>query len=120
MGQQIREVICRTVYKKVKNYNREDMNLWLNEFGRELYNDGCRDSAMAEMTALKDEFDFDTDKIARFMKKRDAVIRAINERELDVQMILDGLREEGLSITTDFEPEVRQVKDVRDYDNKPV
>jgi len=54
------------------------------------------------------------------MKKRDAVIRAINERELDVQMILDGLREEGLSITTDFEPEVRQVKDVRDYDNKLV
>lgn len=54
------------------------------------------------------------------MKKRDDVIRAINERELDVQMILDGLQEEGLRITTDFEPEVRQVKDVKEYDDEPV
>ena len=119
MGQ-VKEVISRATYKKVKGYNRQEMNLWLNKFGLELYNDGCRDAAMAEMTALKDEFDFDTEKIARFMKKRDDVIRAINERELDVQMILDGLREEGLRITTDFEPEVRQVKDVKEYDDEPV
>lgn len=55
MGQRVKEVISRAVYKKVKNYNREDMDLWLNAFGREMYNDGCRDAAMAEMTALKDE-----------------------------------------------------------------
>ena len=107
-----KEVINRATYKRVKGYNREDMNLWFHQFGTTLYNDGCRDSAAAEIVALRDEFNFGTQRIARFMKKRDAVIQAINEREFTVEEVLEEMRKEGLKIKTDFEPEVPETKGV--------
>ena len=107
-----KEIIDRATYKRVKKYNREDMNLWFHQFGTTLYNDGCRDTAAAEITALRDEFGFGTQRIARFMQKRDAVVKAINEREFTVEDVLGELRKEGLRIKTDFEPVVPETQGV--------
>jgi len=107
-----RDVINRATYKRVKGYNREDMNTWFHQFGVTLYNDGCRDTAAAEITALRDEFGFGTQRIARFMQKRDAVVKAINEKEFTVEDVLDELRREGLRIKTDFEPDVPETHGV--------
>ena len=112
------EIINRATYKRVKKYNREDMNLWFHQFGTELYNEGCRDSAVAEILALRDEFGFDTEQIAQFMQKRDNTIDSINKKLITVQEILDGLREEGLSIKTDFEPEVPETHGVIEDEQK--
>lgn len=102
----MREVIDRFTYKRIKGYNREQLNEWLTRFGTEIYNDGCRDAAVAEMLALRDEFGFGTQRIERFMEKRDNTIDCINRRLISVPEIIDGLRGEGLKIKTDFEPEV--------------
>jgi len=103
----MREVINRATYKRIKGYDRQDLNTWLNGFGCELYNDGCRDAAVAEITALRDEFGFGTSRIARFMKRRDEIIRAINQREFTVEEAITTLNAEGLRIRADFMPEVR-------------
>ena len=47
------------------------------------------------------------------MKKRDAVIQAINRKEVTVDEALEVLnKEDGLSIRTDFDPEVPEIKEV--------
>ena len=89
----MREVIDRFTYKRIKGYNREQLNEWLTRFG-------------TEMLALRDEFGFGTQRIGRFMEKRDNTIDCINRRLISVPEIIDGLRGEGLKIKTDFEPEV--------------
>ena len=106
----VQEVISRAIYKEVKNRKRIDMNFWLNMFAVASYNDACRDAAIAEITSLRDEFGMETEDIARFMVKRDKVIQAINKKEFTPEQAVEVLRkEEGLRITTDFEPIVRAV-----------
>ena len=105
-----REIINRETYKRIKKYNRLELNQWLTAFGTTIYNDGCRDAAAAEILSLRDEFGYGTQRIARFMKKRDDTIDSINKRLVTVEEILNGLREEGLRIKTDFEPEVPEAK----------
>ena len=97
------EIINRETYKRLKKYNREEMNAWIHAFGTEIYNNGCRDAAVAEVLALRDEFNFGTQRIARFMVKRDNTIDSINKRLITIEEIIVGLREEGLRIKTDFE-----------------
>ena len=106
-----KEVISRATYKRVKRYDRLMMDLWLSKYALAVYNDACRDAAVAEITALRDEFDMENDDIARFMKRRDEIIAAINERLVSVNEAIDTLRKEDvLQIKTDFEPEeVREV-----------
>jgi len=112
------DVISRAIYKEVKKRDRIDMNFWLNLFAVASYNDACRDCAIAEITALRDEFNFGTERIARFMRKRDAVIQAINKREVTPEQAVEVLRrEEGLRITTDFEPIVRAVPTWEEVDH---
>lgn len=106
------EIISRDCYKKIKGYNRQMLNVWLSMFGCEIYNDGCRDAAVAEIMALRDEFGFGTQRIARFMKKRDGVIQAINAKEFTIVEAIEQMQKEGLSIRTDFIPDVRKVKEV--------
>ena len=114
-----KEVISRATYKKVKGYNRIWMDVWLSKFALEVYNDACLDAAVAEITALRDEFGFGTHRIAKFMKKRDAVIQAINRKEFTVETALEVLnKEDGLSIRTDFNPEVPEIKEVDKSDVK--
>ena len=110
------EVISRATYKKVKRYDRFKMNIWLHKFGTELYNNGCLDSTCAMITALHDILDLSTEQIGEIIAKKDGIIRAINEKEISVQDILDGLREEGLTIHTDFEPNVPEVEEVTEDD----
>ena len=100
------DIISRDTYRRLKKYNREELNTWIHKFGLVIYNNGCRDAAAAEILALRDEFGFGTSRIARFMAKRDNTITAINERYITVEEILEGLREEGLKIKTDFEGEI--------------
>lgn len=106
------EIIDRATYKRIKKYNRQELNIWLTKFGTEIYNDGCRDAACAEILALRDEFNFGTSRISRFMQKRDNTIDSINKKLVTVSEIIDGLREEGLRIKTDFEVNVRSGNDV--------
>ena len=114
-----KEIISRSCYKKVKKYDRILMDLWLSKFALEVYNDACLDAAVAEITALRDEFNFGTHRIAKFMKKRDAVIQAINRKEITVDMALEVLnKEEGLSIRTDFDPEIPEIKEVKESEVK--
>jgi len=113
----VQDIISRAIYKEVKNRNRIDMNFWLNMFAVASYNDACRDAAIAEITALRDEFGFGTERIARFMVKRDAVIQGINKKEFTPEQAVEVLRrEEGLRITTDFEPLVRAVPSWEEVD----
>ena len=104
----MREIISRFTYKRIKSMNREEMNDWLTRFGTEIYNDACRDCAVAEITGLRDEFSFGTSRISRFMVKRDTVIDAINKKEFTVNDAIEELKKEGLRIKTDFKPEVPQ------------
>jgi len=100
----MREVISRATYKRLKGFDRQHLNEWLQAFALEIYNDGCKDAAAAEITALRDEFGFGTSRIARFMKKRDGVIAAINEREFTALEVLKAMvEEEGLKIKADFD-----------------
>ena len=109
----MREVISRACYKKVKGYNRIWMDVWLSKFALEVYNDACLDAAVAEITALRDEFGFGTHRIAKFMKRRDEIIQAINRKEFTVNEALEVLnKEDGLSIKTDFDPEIPEIKEV--------
>ncbi len=103
-----REIINRETYKRIKRYNREQLNEWLTEFGLIMYNDGCRDAACGEILSLRDEFGFGTSRIARFMQKRDNTIDSINKRMITVEEIINGLRSEGLKIKTDFVAEVEE------------
>ena len=115
----VQDIISRSIYKEVKNRNRIDMNFWLNMFAVASYNDACRDAAIAEITALRDEFGFGTERIARFMRKRDSVIQAINKKEFTPEEAVEVLRkEEGLRITTDFEPLVRAVPSWEEVDRE--
>jgi len=99
-----KDIITRATWRNLaKHKNRDRFNEWLQDFGCEMYNDGCRDAAAAEITALRDEFGFGTNRIARFMQKRDSVIQAINAREFTALDIIEELRTEGLKIKTDFE-----------------
>ena len=102
----MREIISRATYKRIKGYDRNQLNTWLNAFGQEMYNQGCRDAAIGEITALRDEFSYGTQRIARFMKRRDEIIRAINTREFTVEEAIETLRQEGLKIKADFMPDV--------------
>lgn len=105
----MKEIISHATYKAVKKRHRIAMNEWLTEYALAVYNDGCLDAALAEILALRDEFNMANDDIARFMKKRDTTVSAINQRLITREELLDGLRsEEGLRIKTDFEP-----KDIR-------
>ena len=100
----MREVINRATYKRLKGYDRQKLNDWLQAFALEIYNDACKDSAAAEITALRDEFNFGTSRIARFMAKRDSVITAINEREFTALTVLKTMvEEEGLKIKANFD-----------------
>ena len=112
------EVISRATYKKVKRYDRFKINIWLHKFGTELYNDGCLDSTCAMITALHDILDLSTEQIGEIIAKKDGIIQAINEKEISVKDILAGLREEGLTIHTDFEPEIPEAKEVTESDIK--
>lgn len=107
----MKEIISRNTYKVVKRMNRTDMDTWLSRYALAVYNDACRDAAVAEITALRDEFGYGTSRIARFMKRRDEIIAAINERLVSVDEAIDVLRrEDNLRIRTDFHPEeVREV-----------
>jgi hypothetical protein len=108
----MREVISRATYKRLKGMDRQELNGWLNAFGQEMYNIGCKDAAVAEITSLRDEFSYGTQRIARFMRRRDEIIRAINNREFTIDEAIMVLREEGLRIKTDFEPEVKDANEI--------
>ena len=114
----MKEVIDRFTYKRIKKYDRLQMNRWVNEFGQEMYNIGCRDCAAAEIASLRDNFQDGTQRIAKFMARRDEIINLINEREFSVEEVLNELRKEGLRIKTDFEPEVVETKGVKDDDKQ--
>lgn len=99
----MREVISRATYKRLKGYDRQKFNDWLQAFALEIYNDACRDTAAAEITALRDEFGYGTSRVARFMAKRDSVVTAINERQFTALTVLQTMvEEEGLKIKADF------------------
>ena len=123
----MKEIISSATYKTVKKRHRIAMNEWLTDYALACYNDGCLDAALAEILALRDEFDMENDDIARFMKKRDTTISAINQRLITRDELLEGLRnEEGLKIKTDFEPkDVRAVPMIgpdikeKEYNNEP-
>ena len=108
----MREVINRATYKRIKGYDRKQLNEWLTLFGQELYNNGCRDAAVGEITALRDEFSYGTQRIARFMQRRDEIIRAINNREFTVEEAIETLRQEGLKIKADFMPDVGEGNEI--------
>ena len=98
-----KEIISRATWRRLKTKNREDFNAFLQDFGCEIYNDGCRDTAVGTVTALRDEFGFGTQRIARAIKKQDAVIAAINLKEFSAADAVNELRKEGLHIKADFE-----------------
>ena len=108
----MREVINRATYKRIKSMDRQELNAWINAFGQEMYNIGCRDAAVAEITSLRDEYNFGTTRIARFMKRRDELIQAINNREFTLEEAIETLRQEGLRIRADFLPEVKDANEV--------
>ena len=93
------DIIDRATRKRIQKYTREELNDWLQKFATYYYNRGLRDSAAAEITAMRDELGFGTLRIARVINKRNEVVDAINRQEFDADLIIDVLtQEEGLHI----------------------
>ena len=93
-----RDIINRATYKRFKGYNREEVNDWLQAFATYYYNLGLRDSVAAEVTAMRDELDWNNDQIAIIIIRRNEVVDAINGKYINADEILEGLIAEGLKI----------------------
>lgn len=87
--------INRSTRRYIKNLKKDDFIDYLSRYALECYNDGVRDSFMALLLKLHDEFDFGNDEINKLLHACEPWMNALMSGEDNIHH--DGIKQQLIS-----------------------